>query len=218
MPEYFPLTGKERIVDLSHPLNEGTPSYPGDPPLRIQPLATVAEDGYLLSTISSVFHSGTHVDVPGHFITGGALIDDLSLTTWYGHAVLIDAGVDPVLLPSLIEPIRMMPVDFILFRTGWDRHYGDPAYFLDHPTLSLELAVELSRLPIKGIGMDLPSPDRSPYPVHQFLLQRGIVILENLTCLDQLPACQAFPFMALPNRIKAEAAWVRPLAWIPVKE
>ena len=65
--------------------------------------------------------------------------------------------------------------------------------------------------------MDLPSPDRSPYPVHQVLLQRGMVILG-----EHLPGptsrMSSISIHGLFDRIKAEAAWVRPLAWIPVKE
>lgn len=218
MSQPFQLTGKESVVDLSHPLNNSTPPFPGDPALSIRHLAGVAKDGYSLRSITSVLHTGTHVDAPGHFLEQGAMIDNLPLSTWYGYAVVLDVRGQSVLDASTIEPIRKLKADYILFRTGWDTHYGEPGYFQEHPVLSRELAIELSNLTIKGIGLDLPSPDHSPYPVHQILLRSGRIIFENLAHLDQLPVLQTFPFMAIPDRIHSEAAWVRPLAWITVKE
>lgn len=218
MSDPFQLTGMESLVDLAHPLTSKTPPYPGDPDLHIGHLATISEDGYLLSSVSSVFHTGTHVDAPGHFIEQGNMIDEMDLSTWYGHAVVLDVRGHMILEPRMIDPVRKVPADFILFRTGWDIHYGEGRYFQDHPVLAIDLAVELSNLPIKGIGLDFPSPDSYPYPVHQILLRHGQIIIENLTRLDQLPVGTLFPFMAFPDRIHAEAAWARPLAWINTKE
>jgi kynurenine formamidase len=40
-----------RVVDLSVPLDDRTPVYPGDPPVRLAPAATIAHDGYNLLAV-----------------------------------------------------------------------------------------------------------------------------------------------------------------------
>jgi kynurenine formamidase len=49
-----------RLVDLSHPLTERVPIYPGDPEPHISPATTVAVDGYNLSHV----HIGTQTGTP----------------------------------------------------------------------------------------------------------------------------------------------------------
>ncbi len=50
------------IVDLTRPVESGTPTYPGDPEVRIEPHATHADDGYRVSRVALGSHAGTHVD------------------------------------------------------------------------------------------------------------------------------------------------------------
>jgi kynurenine formamidase len=65
------------------------------------------------------------------------------------------------------------------------------------------------------VGLDVPSPDRPPYPVHRILLGNGILILENLTGLETLPSDQVFRLYALPLMVEADSAPVRVIAEVP---
>jgi arylformamidase len=209
-----PFAGKE-VVDLSHVLGPDTPPYPGDPPLQWHSLAELKRDGYCLTAWSGVFHTGTHLDAPSHFSLTGDQAHQLKPSCWAGQAWVIPVpeGQDPDLEHVLTFP---PPPDtaFLLFRTGWDVHYPLPEYFKGHPLLTPNLTEWLSDQNLQGIGLDLPSPDQAPYPVHQALLGKGMVILENLRDLSRLPIQRSFTLLCIPLPLKAEASWVRPLALI----
>ena len=64
-PAPSPVRG---IVDLSHPLDDGTPVYPGDPVARFTPATTIGEHGYNVLHVRMGSQTGTHVDAPYHFL------------------------------------------------------------------------------------------------------------------------------------------------------
>ena len=57
--------------------------------------------------------------------------------------------------------------------------------------------------------MDMPDPDYPPYKYHKKFLKAGILILENLTNLQNLIGIDDFEVLALPLKIHAEASFVR---------
>src|SRR4028119_151353 len=91
-PRPVPVRG---IVDLSHPLDDDTPVYPGDPVARFTPAATVAADGYNVLHVRMGSQTGTHVDAPYHFLEDGARIDELPLEYFLGPAVVADVRGKP---------------------------------------------------------------------------------------------------------------------------
>jgi kynurenine formamidase len=62
------------------------------------------------------------------------------------------------------------------------------------------------------IGLDSPSPDREPYTVHRILLEKEILIVENLASLEALEAVMGFEVWALPTKYDADSAPVRVVA------
>jgi len=212
--EFEDFAGR-KAVDLSHPLGPDSPAFPGDPPLGFEILASPLRDGYALSAWSGVFHTGTHMDAPAHFSANGKWIDELEPAYWAGNAwvIAVPEGEDPDLVHVLEHP---PPPDtaFLLFRTGWDIRYPHPDYYEAHPVLTPALTAWLAAGSFRGIGLDLPSPDRAPYPAHQILLGMGMVILENLRDLSRIPLQRRFTLLCIPLPLKAEASWIRPLALI----
>ena len=67
-----------KFIDLSVVVNEETPVYPGDPPIKIQPAGVFAKDGYNDHLVSIGTHVGTHMDAPLHMIDGGKTLDQIS--------------------------------------------------------------------------------------------------------------------------------------------
>ena len=114
-----------RVVDLSVPLDDRTPVYPGDPPVRLTPVATIARDGYNLLAVHMGSQSGTHCDAPVHFLEDGLTLDQLPLERFVGPGVLVDAtGLDerePIGWDR-IEPQAgaLAPGAIVLLHTGWD--------------------------------------------------------------------------------------------------
>lgn len=204
-----------QIIDLSHPLVSGSPVFPGDPPLRLTTLSTIDDDGYQLTQVQSVFHTGTHLDAPSHFIKNGPAIKDWPLPVSLGKAMVIPAvGIASIPLSILDQCPGWKHCDFLLFNTGWSKHYGTPEYFSNHPVFSEELGKCLADSSLIAVGMDLPSPDQEPYPIHHAWAMAGKFILENLCNLDQIPAQNPFSLICIPLPLAVEASWVRPLAVI----
>ncbi|HJU86785.1 MAG TPA: cyclase family protein, partial [Gemmatimonadota bacterium] len=54
-------------IDISRPVADGTPVWPGDPPWRYRLSASIAGgDVANVGEISGSTHAGTHVDAPLH--------------------------------------------------------------------------------------------------------------------------------------------------------
>lgn len=198
-----------RWIDLSHPLSEATPPFPGDPPVEITVLdATQASDDQPrdhlnCSRIAACVHCGTHMDAPFHFFANGAAIDRVSLSTCCGPALQIDlreslatnAVIDAVDLQPWREQMKEVPR--VILYTGWYRRWDLPDYFHAHPVLTRSAARLLVESGVRLIGVDLPSVDRAPHEAHLELLGNGVVIVENLTNLHQLPD-GSFELLAIP--------------------
>ena len=163
-----------RIIDITAPLGAGTPTYPGDPPVEVIPLPL--SDGFAVSRVTFGSHAGTHVDPPVHLLPGGRTVDELPLTTLIGPTVLAEVtlgaggAVEPASLARLPRARR------VLLRTG-----GAP--------LSEEAARLLVRRGVRLVGVDGLSvaPLTDPAPVHQILLQAGVIIVEGLALAGVTP-------------------------------
>ena len=100
----------------------------------------------------------------------------------------------------------------VLFHSALDKKFSEPDYFIAYPDISEDLAVFLAEKRVKIIGLDWASPDHHPYPIHEILLKNNILILENLTNLDQLLEISEFEVFAFPLKIEADSSPVRVVA------
>lgn len=79
----------------------------------------------------------------------------------------------------------------VLFRTGWDDHWGTSLYGAnEHPHLSTEATESLVERGAVIAGIDPVNIDGTggdERPVHTSLLRAGVLIVENLCGPDQLP-------------------------------
>lgn len=206
-----------RYIDLSHPIHPETPSYPGDPPIAYQSLAKVETDGYVLSQWKTTFHAGTHVDAPAHFIPNGKSTVDLDDRYWIAQAMVISIPLESDAITLEMIQSKPLPagIAYLMFHTGHSRHYGTAAYDMDYPILLESAAQWIVEQPgILGVGMDTPSPDHDPWPIHKILLAHDIIIMENLTNLHLLPDRSAFTLINTMLPLKSEASWIRPIAMI----
>jgi kynurenine formamidase len=201
-----------RVVDLSVPLDDRTPVYPGDPPVRLTAAATIARDGYNLLAVHMGSQSGTHCDAPYHFLEGGARVDALDLRLFAGPGVLVDVRGRPDRYPigvADVEPYldRVGPGTIVVLHTG----RSDP----DHPYLGADACRALLDRGVRTIGLDTPNIDETPsatYPCHHMIAAAGGVIVENLTNLAAVDFPDPF-FSVLPLRLTgADGAPVRAVA------
>ena len=193
-----------QIFDLSHPISPAMPVFPGTPCPELRAIACLEAQGFEESMVSLSSHTGTHVDAPAHLLSQGKTIDVMPCEAFCGNALVVDCTnlhEQHIALEFLTNLDSLAnPVDFVLLYTGWDRFWGEKKYFSGFPVLSPESAQWLAHFPIKGVGVDTISVDpmdSSDLPVHHALLQREIVIIENLTNLGKLPET-GFTFCCLP--------------------
>ncbi|MDH3584004.1 MAG: cyclase family protein [Phycisphaerae bacterium] len=199
-----------RLIDLSHPLEDGQPNFPDDPSIRIQTHCTVADRKYNLSHISLSSHQGTHLDAPFHFYDDGRTLDKMPLESFFGPAHLIDLAPGSALEPGTDLTVQMFephaelfqPGARLIYRTGWESAFGTERFFTDFPSLTLDAARWIAERGIGLLGMDTPTPSRDWLECHHILLHRDvqIVIVEGLRNLAALP--RDFTFIGFPLNFK----------------
>ncbi|OGL38670.1 hypothetical protein A3J32_03100 [Candidatus Saccharibacteria bacterium RIFCSPLOWO2_02_FULL_46_7] len=197
-----------KFIDLSVVVNEETPVYPGDPPIKIQPAGVFAKDGYNDHLVSIGTHVGTHMDAPLHMIDGGKTLDQISIDQFIGRGRLVE-GLD-------MEAVKQAGIEagnIVLFHTGMIEKYKDEAYFTGYPEISEEVANYLVEKRVKIVGVDMCSPDHPPFKIHKILLGSGVLIIENLTNLDKLIG-KEFKVYALPIKFALDGAPARVIAQI----
>ncbi|ADY57311.1 cyclase family protein [Syntrophobotulus glycolicus DSM 8271] len=205
------------VVDLSHPIREDMPVFPGEEQPKIEIVADMEHCGYHEKRFLLNSHTGTHLDVPKHVFQDGYSLEKYPVKKYIGQAImitLIDSGrIEIEELAPYENALR--DCDFMLVNTGWSRHWGSAQYYGDPPYFSREAADWLSSFELKGIGIDSPSVDQMSdqgLPVHRALLEKEIVIIENMTNFDQLKK-PVFTLYCLPLNIEgADACPVRAVA------
>lgn len=200
------------LIDLSHPIEDPMPTYPGDISTRLSNIKTLKKDGFTNYQLETGMHSGTHLDGPMHLTSQIKFISELPPESFYGEGYLIDARGEQVIGMKDNYRSKISEHSIVIFYTGYDQKYGTDEYYTGHPEIHPELAEFLITKQIKIIGMDLPSPDNPPYQVHKILLDHLVLILENLTNLGALLKAEQFEVMAFPLKIKADSSPLRVIA------
>lgn len=198
------------VIDLSVAMDNRTPAYPGDPQFHAQSIGSFEHDGYEGHRIAMGTHTGTHIDAPSHMIQGGATLDQADVSQFIGRGQLIDAR-EGFSLQS-VEDADIQPGDIVLFHTGMSQKLYEPDYFTNYPVMTPEITDLLAQRGVKLVGVDTCSVDNvSGFPIHNQLLSRDILIIENLTNLSSLYG-KDFIVYALPLKLNLDAAPARVIA------
>lgn len=200
-----------KLIDLSVPLNEVTPIYPGDPKTQIKPAGILYKDGYEDHYVCAGTHVGTHVDAPRHMIRGGKSLDQIPLEKFTGRGILIDAR--PGFNLDKVKKSNIKEGDIVLFYTGMSRKYHESAYYDSYPEITEDITNYLVEKKINMVGVDMCSVDHEPFPVHRILLKEEILIIENLTNLEALIG-KEFKIWAFPIKLQIDGAPARVVAEI----
>ena len=208
-----------RIVDLSHEIVDGMTTHPGIPAPAISTFLTheastaryAPGTTFEIGRIDLVANTGTYIDTPAHRFPGGQDLADLTLERVVDlEGVLVDCrGVaEREIGPEAFEGAAVRG-RAVLVATGWDEHWGTPAYLSDNPYLTGAAAKWLVDSGAALIGIDslnvdaLTDPER---PAHTAILAAGIPLVEHLTGLGGLPST-GWRFFAVPPRIRGMATF-----------
>jgi kynurenine formamidase len=195
------------IIDLSHTINNTITVFSNREKPDIQISNTHEKDGYAQKRLTLYSHNSTHVDAPFHIIPGAPTLDEMSIESFFGKGILADCrkiGKKIEVADLAKYSKELQSADFLLLYTGWYKKWKTPEYKFDFPVLSTEAAEWLMQFNLKGIGLDTISIDETEsteLPVHNIVLGKGLIIIENLTNLEELEG-KNFNFSCLPLKIE----------------
>jgi arylformamidase len=198
-----------RIYDVTVPISEVMPVWPGDPRVKIDRRSSIADgDDANVSHLHLSSHTGTHVDAPYHFDMHGLTVDRLDPEVLVGPAFVAEADrlegntIQVYDLASLHLP---KTTTRLLIKTKNSHLWEDRQieFERDYVHLDKKSADWLVRRGIRLLGIDYLSVEAfqaADNKVHKTLLGSGMVVVEGLD-LSRVPAgpCQV---VCLPLKIE----------------
>lgn len=170
------------IIDISLPLNDDTPIYPGNPDIHIQSIRSSSGTS-THSQITLGSHTGTHIDAPNHVLETEKGIDSYSLDHFYGTCRVIDATTEqPAISRVFVEQQNITAGERILFKTN-NSARGFKSFYEDYIFLDPDAAEYLSACNVMLVGIDslsIKQKGARDNRAHTSFLQSGIPILEGL--------------------------------------
>jgi len=213
---------KFRVIDLSQALEEHMPNFPTHSKFYHNLWGSYRHgDRALTYQLVLNEHNGTHVDAPAHFISDAkpqahVTIEQVPLGRLIGRGVHLDCRCfheGDYVSRSFVaqweaEHGAISGGDIVLFDFGWAAHWGlrphNQRYLADWPGVGMDAAEHLIEKSVAALGVDTLSPDPPEAlrtkPIHPVVLEKQVLIIENLCNLEQLP--DFFLFLALPLKIR----------------
>lgn len=150
-------------IFLSHFLSERTPGYGGSSGFSLRHVSKISDGANSNSqewVISN--HIGTHIDLSAHFDDKGQRLEDFAAQDWVfckPHLLTVNPTAGEILFVNDQFKSIPMETDFLIIKTGFEKHRNEPVYWSSNPGLSPELAVWLraERPKLKCIGFDFIS-------------------------------------------------------------
>lgn len=175
-----------QIIDLSLPLYNKMPVYPGDPEVKIEQIHSLEKEGWRLRKLEINSHLGTHINIPSHMVKDGKTLDDLSLSNYCGQTVVYQEGMK--------------------IKTG-------SGLIFSNRNIDEKLMLLIIKSKSKFVG--LSAKFEFNIEIEKKLLKAGIISYENLANTEKLPKNKKFMFYGFPLRIKGgDGSPVRALAVI----
>lgn len=181
-----------KIYDVTLPVSETLPVWPGDPAVKISLRASIADGATCnVSSIEMGAHSGTHIDAPSHFLAAGDSVESIPLETLLGPCVVYEC-----LAAEMVEKEDLLRFDFtgetrVLLKTAnsllWEN--GTTRFNKNFVSLSEGAAEYLLQQGVLLVGIDYLSIEgfyAKDNAVHNLLLENKIVVLEGLN-LSEVP-------------------------------
>src|SRR5688500_72764 len=142
-----------KIFDITRTLQPGMATWPGEPGPQLTPLKRMATgDAADVSHLALGVHTGTHVDAPCHFISGGAGIESLPLDALIGPARVVGIENKDAIRVAELERGELDGVQRVLFRTRNSDEWTESSFKEDFVYLDPEAAKWLVEHGIRLVG------------------------------------------------------------------
>ncbi|MEA1997095.1 MAG: cyclase family protein [Gemmatimonadota bacterium] len=208
------LPSIKEIFDISVLLGVEEAAYPGDPEYHREVVCSLAEgDPFQLSGLRMSAHSGTHIDLPAHFIPGSETVDKFAVEKFILPAQVIRAGDTGAVERDELEKMVIKKRRALLFKTpnSTKNLVCSGTYSSNYTWLTPDAASLCIEREAPLVGIDYYSVDRHgdlEFPVHRMLLGNRVPILEGIN-LAKAPEGE-YTLVCLPLKLKGvEASPVR---------
>ncbi len=149
-------------------------------------VATQPNDPATVSHLAFGAHSGTHLDAPVHFLSGGEGIETFPLESFIGPCFVADLrGVTDLVAGDDLEsagvPDDAERILALTRNSGWS--HTDQTFRPDYVAFDLSAAQWCVDRSIRLLGSDylsIETYDTEDHQVHKTLLAGGVTILEGL--------------------------------------
>jgi arylformamidase len=211
------------IHDISAPISDATPVWPGDTPVTLERVWTMeAGSPVNVGRMTLSPHTGSHADAPLHYDAAGAAIGAVSLDVYIGVAVVLDCSASAHGVGAALEPGEASrAIEIAELKQAWQRLTVGQAGGLEHlpervlvrtyllaPTARWDsqfraispTAIDwLAENGVRLIGTDTPSLDPQESKTmlaHRRVFAHRMAILEGLVLDAVDPGC--YELIALP--------------------
>ena len=227
--------GFRTVYDLTHTFSPKLPVFPAFKPVQIRERFSIAKDGFFAKEITFDEHTGTHLDAPVHFVSGGTTADRLAPDRFFAPLAVVSiearAARDADALLTVDDLLawekqhgRISRGAVVAMHSGWDARVGDANTFLNKdaagtmhaPGFSEQAAQFLVKeRDIVGAGVDTLSLDAAraqKFVAHLVLLGAGKYGLELMANLSAVPPSGATVIVGGPKHEGATGGPVRVFA------
>ncbi|MFZ1179180.1 MAG: cyclase family protein [Mycobacterium sp.] len=158
---------KLEFYDLSHPWGHGVPAWPYFEDVKIERLHNMARSRVLTQKITTVMHSGTHIDAPAHVVEGTPFLHEIPLSAFFGTGVVVSipkkkwevVTAEDLEKASNVGP-QIRPGDIVIVNTGWHHTYADSAeYYAYSPGFYKDAGEWFAAKGVKAVGTDTQALD-----------------------------------------------------------
>ena len=193
------------LHDISLPITEDLPTWPGDPGIKLDKISQIKEGEIAnLTHLSSSVHIGTHVDAPDHFLGNGVTVEKIPLDLLVGPAEVIEITTDQDITAKDLQSVGVTGKNKrLLIKTSNSNFWAEGIREFQEVFIALSTgaATYLVDCGVEVVGIDYLSigPFTDPEPTHRVLLEAGILIIEGLDLSRIEPG--TYRLMCLPLKI-----------------
>jgi arylformamidase len=208
-------------IDISTPVHEGMPVWPGDPAPRFERVMDQNNgDVCTVTRVAMGAHTGTHMDAPLHFLRNSASIGQMPVEATVGPARVIGISDRKAIRRAELLSYSIQRGERILFRTAnSERDWGHLPFDEDFVFIARDAAVYLVECGVRSVGVDYLSVGgfrEDAVETHVALLGNGVWVMEGLVLSAVRPG--DYELVCLPlNWVGVEGAPARAILREAVK-
>ncbi|MCB1224885.1 MAG: cyclase family protein [Verrucomicrobiales bacterium] len=200
------MISSQRWIDVTVPLRDGMPTWPGDPVCRITRAVSMEEGAVCnLTELHLSAHTATHMDAPRHFIAQGLTMEQMPLEAVIGPCRVLDLqAVEGQITPADLEPHEIGAGERLLLKTRNSAEAWPQDRFVeDFISIRADTGQYLVDRGVMTVGVDYLSIggfEKDGVETHQIMLGAEIWVIEGLDLSAVEPG--NYELLCLPLKIE----------------